>query len=179
MRPMTELEFEKACRGTVLPVAEEYAWGNTEMVIASGLTANLTATEETTPENANCAHYNGLEGPVRVGNFARATSTRLSSGASYYGIMELSGNLRERIVTVGNVSGRAFTGILGDGTLDTSGNANVSQWPDASAIGSGFRGGSWGWTYGDARVSGRPVAAGTDPDRFVERGFRCVMGVLP
>ena len=27
LRPMTELEFEKACRGPLIPVANEYAWG--------------------------------------------------------------------------------------------------------------------------------------------------------
>ena len=27
LRPMTELEYEKACRGTSSPVAGEYAWG--------------------------------------------------------------------------------------------------------------------------------------------------------
>ncbi len=29
LRPMTELECEKACRGPVYPVTGEYAWGNT------------------------------------------------------------------------------------------------------------------------------------------------------
>lgn len=28
LRPMTELEYEKACRGVLYPVANEYAWGN-------------------------------------------------------------------------------------------------------------------------------------------------------
>jgi hypothetical protein len=26
---MTELEYEKACRGPLMPVANEYAWGTT------------------------------------------------------------------------------------------------------------------------------------------------------
>ena len=37
LRPMTELEFEKACRGPLNPVPHEHAWGSTEMVIASDL----------------------------------------------------------------------------------------------------------------------------------------------
>ena len=31
MRPMTELEFEKACRGTASEVANEYVWGSTSI----------------------------------------------------------------------------------------------------------------------------------------------------
>ncbi|HNU89432.1 MAG TPA: SUMF1/EgtB/PvdO family nonheme iron enzyme, partial [Ferruginibacter sp.] len=37
LRPMTELEFEKACRGSETPVAEEYAWGNTGMNLVPGV----------------------------------------------------------------------------------------------------------------------------------------------
>ena len=29
LRPMTELEYEKICRGPSAPVAGEYAWGST------------------------------------------------------------------------------------------------------------------------------------------------------
>ena len=175
MRPMTELEFEKACRGTLTPVANEYAWGNTNIVQAIGITNPRQATEVTTPTNANCVYNNasGVQGPVRVGNFARSGSTRESSGASYYGIMELSGNLWERPVTAGNTTGRSFTGLLGDGTLDASGNSNVTNWPGIDAVGSGFRGGDWSDSSDYERVSDRLIAASVYSDRLDNIGFRC------
>ncbi len=175
MRPMTELEFEKACRGTVAPVPNEYAWGNTTIVQATGITNQRTATEVTTPENANCV-YGGLLVHVRVGNFARTGSTRQSSGSSYYGIMDLSGNLSERPVTVGNAYGRVFTGVLGDGTLDASGNANVTNWPEIYSYGSGFRGGNWLEYSNHLPVSGRIWAAISNYSRERSFGFRCCIG---
>ncbi|MEI7485460.1 MAG: SUMF1/EgtB/PvdO family nonheme iron enzyme, partial [Ignavibacteriota bacterium] len=121
----------------------------------------------------NCAWYmtmyevnlgGGIAGPVRVGIFAGnpLNTGRLSSGASFYGIMELSGNLAERPVSVDSI-GRKFTGLHGDGYLDSLastniGCANVPFWPNAiTGIGSGFRGGAWRYTN-DTQVSDRLMA---------------------
>ena len=44
LRPMTEFEYEKICRGPVYPVANEYAWGNQTYTLAdanTGLISNL------------------------------------------------------------------------------------------------------------------------------------------
>jgi formylglycine-generating enzyme required for sulfatase activity len=173
MRPMTELEFEKACRGTITPVANEYSWGSTNITAPTGITNQLQDNEMPINSTANC-NFNGVGGPMRVGCFTGGT--RGSSGASYYGIMELSGNLWEYLVTVGNVTGRNFTGLLGDGILDAIGNANVTNWPGTNTIGSGFRGGRYG---GDTlavreRVSDRIGAARSDITRIETVGFRCV-----
>ena len=56
--------------------------------------------------------------------------------------MELSGNLIEATVTVGNAYGRRYTGLHGDGAL--SGNShNVTNWPPGpNGYGEGYRGGS-------------------------------------
>jgi hypothetical protein len=35
LRPMTEFEFEKACRGPIFPVAGEFAWGSVNLTIAN------------------------------------------------------------------------------------------------------------------------------------------------
>lgn len=35
LRPMTELEYEKACRGDKLPVIDEYAWGSSTLTYAN------------------------------------------------------------------------------------------------------------------------------------------------
>ncbi len=53
LRPMTELEFEKACRGTMVPVADEYAWG-TNSVASTGYSSSIQgqATKRSPPTTA-------------------------------------------------------------------------------------------------------------------------------
>jgi uncharacterized protein YjdB/formylglycine-generating enzyme required for sulfatase activity len=161
LRPMTELEFEKAARGPVTPVANEFAWGSTSITQATGLANAGTITETPTPPDANAVYGLGVQGPVRVGSFAAPGRSRQQAGAGYYGALELSGNLWERSVTVGNAEGRAFTGTHGNGSLDASGNANVWSWPGSNAVGAGFRGGNW-YNVGDlVRASHRSNAART------------------
>ena len=174
LRPMSELEFEKAARGPLTPVANEYAWGSTSVTQATGLANAGTITETPTPATANAAYGNasGVRGPVRVGSFAAPGRSRRDAGAGYYGALELSANLYERHVTVGNAEGRAFAGTHGDGSLDAGGNANVASWPGALAVGAGFRGG--GWSFGDdnMRVSYRSDAALTSANRHYLNGWR-------
>ena len=178
LRPMTELEYEKACRGTANPVANEYAWGNTTIQEATGISNAGTSTEVPSNSSANCIYNNNasVQGPMRVGSCT--SGSRSSIGASYYGIMELSGNLWERPVTIGNATGRGFTGINGNGSIDASGNANASNWPSTNAVGSGLRGGDWGSVSVNCRVSGRINASYAYSDRFITYGFRCVSGVV-
>lgn len=78
-------------------------------------------------------------GPLRVGFGASPTSSRTASGASYWGIMELSGNLWERVVSAGRPAGRTFTGLHGDGNLDASGLFNTANWTNEL----GNRGGAY------------------------------------
>jgi len=185
LRPMTELEFEKACRGTATPVPDEYAWGNTTATAANNITNPGAANETTSTSGANTVYDTqaNVPGPMRVGVFAKTATTRAQSGASYYGIMELSGNLWERTVTVGNATGRAFTGIHGNGALSTEGHANVTDWPGLSsgqvtdATGSGFRGGTWSSVAMSMRVSARHHTANTNTGRGDNYGFRGVRSV--
>jgi formylglycine-generating enzyme required for sulfatase activity len=188
LRPMTELEFEKSCRGTVAPVPNEYAWGTTG--IAGLPTPAYTLSSSGLPAEVIAANYSitvgnavystttnlGINGPVRVGIFAATPGNtgRVTSGATYYGIMEMSGNLSESPVTVGKPEGRAFTGTHGNGLLDATGNANVSNWPGTDAEGAGFRGGGWNAITLDLQVSDRNSAASTDPDRNNNYGGRGV-----
>lgn len=157
LRPMTELEFEKACRGPLAPVAAEYVWGDS----SSGLCSSISGTEDGTETcstaggnlNINTTVFTGGDGgsgPLRGGIFATSSSTRWYAGATYYGVLDMAGNVWERVVTVGNAAGRAFRGTHGDGNLESSnsGYAGNADWPgyDAStrevsgAAGSGFRG---------------------------------------
>jgi hypothetical protein len=77
------------------------------------------------------ANVGGINAPLRVGIFAGTSGNtgRVTAGATFYGIMEMSGNLAERPVTAGNVAGRSFTGLHGDGNLNTNGDATVDNWP--------------------------------------------------
>lgn len=150
LRPMSEFEFQKTCRGTIAPVANEYAWGTATLASSAYTLANAGASNEgittnysTTSGNALYISTRGsLNRPLRVGIFsANATNTgRVTAGASYYGVMELSGNTEEPVVVTREVSGRSFTGMHGDGALTSAGAANVATWPGSGT----FIGGDWG-----------------------------------
>jgi hypothetical protein len=185
LRPITELEFEKACRGPLFPVPNEYAWGTTgiasgqyTLINSGAYNENIATNYNTTAGNAAfnlTTSYNGsINGPLRTGIFAGniGTTGRVTSGATYYGVMEMSGNLLEHFITVGNPPGRAFTGMHGNGLLDNSGNANVTGWPGTSSYGAGFRGGYWYYYAWYLRVSERSGAAGTDATRYDSDGGR-------
>ena len=111
---------------------------------------------------------------MRTGNFGQGVNTRAGTGASYYGIMELSGNLWERPVTAGNATGRAFTGTNGNGVITAAGDADAGTWPGTSATGAGYRGGSWYTSATYVRVSARDNAAGTFTSRPYTYGGRGV-----
>jgi formylglycine-generating enzyme required for sulfatase activity len=186
LRPMTELEYEKACRGPLRPVPNECAWGTAAIASAPyAVTGEGTADERitenyrTTAGNANYDFtmpdfYGGAArggvsavpgSPMRAGIFTTPDSGRIAAGASYWGIMELSGNVREQVVSVSDVKGRAFQGTHGPGTPDVP-----ADWPEANycrgtssgendGIGSGLRGGFFGDTPFSLRVSDRSRAA--------------------
>ena len=193
LRPMTELEFEKACRGPAMPVANEYAWG-TASIRSSGRyelenpgAYNEGVTNAEDSDTHGNAFYNSsrpespYDGPLRVGIFATAaTNSRVRAGASYWGIMELSGNLWERFVAVGNATGRLFEGTHGGGALSTAGHATQSDWPGYSngyvtgAVGSGASGYDWDIVSSSLRVSDRKSAANTLTGRMGKLGWRAV-----
>ena len=131
MRPLTELEYEKACRGGGnTPSPLEFAWGNTTISPVATVSNNGTANETWATGNAN---YSGGPGvAMRCGALATASSTRTSSGATFYGIMEMSGNVREFTIYAGNAAGRTFTGLHGDGNLNATAEANTANWPSAT-----------------------------------------------
>jgi formylglycine-generating enzyme required for sulfatase activity len=186
LRPMTELEYEKACRGDQAAVSGEYAWGTSTIHASTYAALNdpgenneLPNAPSITDGNASYITTDGaIDGPLRVGLFATASSSRMTSGGSYYGIMELSGNLWDRVVTIGNATGRDFTGLNGNGQLSPNGFANQTLWPGISgsevtgATGSGFRGGDWNSPGNLARVSARNNAAYINADRYNIYGFR-------
>lgn len=147
LRPMTEMEFEKACRGIQF-LRRGMAWGeqygiaaNPYAITDAGLATEISSNPET------CYLETGKSPWVmRVGAFAKDSTMRNEAGASYYGIMELSGNLWERCINVSTEEGRSFIPREGDGTLnEQNGDAEVEDmltgvvcWPTEK--GGGFRG---------------------------------------
>lgn len=176
LRPMTELEYEKAARGSNGSVLTEYAWGNTTILqaISNSLINGGTPSEVSTASGNGLCAYNGGSsttlGPIRCGFAATASTTRISAGASYWGILELSGNLWEQTISCGYytvATGRvpvthAFTGNNGDGTLDGFGNATDPTWVGTSTSGAVIvRGGNWEYSAQRAQISDRHFVANT------------------
>ena len=170
LRPITELEFEKACRGTVNPVANEYPWGNTTATAVTGL-SNTGYTNEIASASSNIVFNGSFSGPVRSGMLATSGTSRTNSGAGYYGAMDLGGNLWERCVTIGNSAGRNFSSTHGNGTIASGGDSDVSGWPNQAGSGIGIRGGGWGSINYNASTSGRNSAV-IEPGRQNYAGGR-------
>ncbi len=173
LRPMSELEYEKASRGTLPPFYKgdangnynynpdttsnwsgfDWAWGNDTTIAraiqmpAMGTNAYTTlrysgvenGTETFNNYNIYKRYLNpvfanttsggdGGDGPYRVGIFATDTSSRISSGASYYGIMDFGKNVNQTVVTLGNSVGRSLSYKRhGDGYLNAYGNADANE----------------------------------------------------
>lgn len=147
LMPMTEIQYERICRGhtdayqSPPSILGEYAWGSTSINSVVATIANpFMANEIVTNSSAvlGNANFNFLStnGPLRNGIFATATSNRVTSGASFFGVMDMSGNLSEACVTIGNAAGRSFCKssiLFGNGQLSTNGNADVTYWAGTSS----------------------------------------------
>ena len=178
IRPITEMEYEKAGRGTLAVVADARPWGTTTVTQATGITNGGTVTEApTNAANCVCQGHASVQGPMRSGCFAGGS--RANAGAGYYGVMELAGSLWDFVVTTGHATGRGFTGTHGTGTLNANGNATNGDWPGivagevTSYTGMGGRGGSW-WaaTANYSRLSDRAQAVLTANTRYNDTGAR-------
>ena len=147
LRPMTELEYEKACRGPRSSVALEFAWGSSEVqnaVTIENRGLENERVEETVGADQGLANhgYCAPSGPLRCGFGGSDTSTIYKSGSSYYGIMELSGNLWESVVSLSNI-GLQFQGEHGDGKLTMNGFSDLVNWRPEDGKAAGVRGGAW------------------------------------
>jgi formylglycine-generating enzyme required for sulfatase activity len=183
LRPYTELEYEKACRGPLPAVPDEYSWGSRNIAQITALNGtDGSGMELALPAAANC-QYNltsgslpgsAIQGPVSVGIFRRTHpgGTREQQGRGYYGNFELTGNVWERPVCLHNVGARTFDGHPGDGALDATGRADEATWPNVSGGGAGYRGANWFRGTAWARVSSRSNASHDPMGRTSHRGIR-------
>ena len=186
LRPLTELEWEKACRGKDPAVNGEYAWGTTKLVNTNVILGN----EASGPiANGNC-HINSATNPLEGGDGGygpvpsdaflidggtaipieyTASGTRKRedqrevTGASYYRVMAMSGNLWDFVISAGVKEGRCFSGVNGNGQLTDTGEPDWGKrppWPSIDGRGSGFRGGSWYTSEDRGQVADRTSASG-------------------
>lgn len=188
LRPMTELEFEKAARGSEAAVLDEFAWGTASVTQKTNITNSGQATEYS---NTSVSGNNGpgvydnaaVEGPFRSGGAAGMAATRIPTGSSYYGALDLSGNVAEQVVSLGDSAGHAFRGTHGDGVLYQGSHGDNKDWPGYStsynyvynAAGAGLRGGAWDDADAEPlRVSDRTNAALGQTTRDDSAGGRLV-----
>ncbi|WP_430968555.1 formylglycine-generating enzyme family protein [Spongiimicrobium sp. 2-473A-2-J] len=135
LRPLTEFEFTKAARGTGKPGKNEFPWG----------TSSKSNIQRSVTDDGVLVMAQGL------------TESQLSDenkewfAASFYWVMDLSGGLWERVISIGHPKGRAYLGTHGDGVLTNYGFATNEDWPKGvqETGGFGFRGGGF-YGYGRA-----------------------------
>ena len=158
LRPMTEFEYEKACRGPREPARDEYAWGSNTKVFFGmsnngngdwisprvGITDYNTGTERI-PGGYNVGFVRGsyyansgwwtrwqdwytYPAVFRVGVFADSTTTRAAAGATFWGVMNMSDNTAEICISAVDTIGRKFVGTHGCGQLDGFGEAMNKDW---------------------------------------------------
>ena len=85
LRPLTELEFEKAARGPVAPCALDFPWGIAD---AAPVLRRVESTRDLRHDGA----------AAEAGGDAAA---RIARGASYFGVLDLAGSVWERVVAAG------------------------------------------------------------------------------
>lgn len=195
LRPMTQLEFCKACRGPDIyaPGADQpwadYQHRDTAYTLTEGTDgqSNETVTEQESGINGEgnalvSASSANISGPIRSGIFAKSNTSRAGAGAGYTGVMDMASGLWDMTVIFVRSLGRNFTGIHGDGSLSANGNANTTDWPGLSSgevtsysgaiiMGNAWNGGLYrgcvaGFAYGEQD--------GSNCQRASNTGGRCV-----
>jgi hypothetical protein len=78
--------------------------------------------------DGNIEGGDGGSGAYRVGVFATSSSSRISSGASYYGIMGLTDNASEFVISLNTESSRSFKEANGIGENSSNGTPNINHW---------------------------------------------------
>jgi hypothetical protein len=110
VRPISLLEFNKASYGPIKPVyLIGGCGGNIDGYPASGSTSGSINTFDL----------------LDVTYYTSTTSNRSQSGASYYGVINLSGNAHEPVARLDYLN---FLNVNGNGNLSSNGFHNVGNW---------------------------------------------------
>ena len=140
LQPLNEMEYEQICRGSYPPVPNEFAWGTSGYTIAN---INGGPTNGSPDEYLNGGGIAGpaklSQTPMRCGAPATATSDRVTSGGSAYGIMELTANAAEIVIALTESSSFVLISV-GDGSIDNFG-ASDEPWPQNISVKGGYLGG--------------------------------------
>ncbi|CAN5344455.1 hypothetical protein BH09BAC3_BH09BAC3_08040 [soil metagenome] len=102
LRPMTELELEKACRGALLPVPGEFANGAAAVTQANALSNGGADNELSTTAGSNINYNNGLGGPARAGispPVFRRVLRQVQAGTVSWNFPETFGKMPSALVT--------------------------------------------------------------------------------
>ncbi|MDO8805380.1 MAG: NosD domain-containing protein [Elusimicrobiota bacterium] len=185
VRPPTEMEFEKAGRD-INGDTRQFPWGDTQPGLVLYTPPNEGGTFARKYLNFNHTGVSGSEyvaGVLDVGRYMSGDVYRTTeeTGASPWGIADLSGNLSEYVFNC------SYTSVPSNGNGTLSWPANwAAGWnlpPGASSFGStanGFRGGSWfntsssnGWNFA---ISGRPFPSFTYNHYYTDIGVRGARG---
>lgn len=149
LRPMTDMEYEKICRGTKYTgvpnprVLNEYPWGTTNLTAYSATAISYIGTDSARRNGAvvnGRAMVNGFNiayPAARCGLFAQSGTGREAAGAAFYGVMDLTGNARDLAFFTNATNNSITMSSLGDGNLTTTlgptnGDGNVAGWSDYS-----------------------------------------------
>lgn len=160
LRPMTELEYEKACRGPLKPVNDEFAWGSvTRVFFGKSFNTNYA---QVTPDYWNTTHIVDMaKGTERVAaryncGFTRryyqswwTSSTSSSTGRFYW---TYPAPLRVGIFA-DSTSTRAAAGATYWGVMNMSDNVAEMCISTAGTAGRAFQG-----VHGSGQIDGNGVA---------------------
>ncbi len=128
LRPMTEFEYEKACRGPLTPINGEKAWGTVDIFQFQFTNANwgCSPDAQTVFALGLCNYQTGRM--YRAGSAASSITDRVHAGATYYGILDMSGSTYERCVGGWGYDYSTYTTANGDGNINSDGTCGMTIW---------------------------------------------------
>jgi hypothetical protein len=127
LREMTLLEFNKVSYGPLQPVYYSETcdnnWNCGYRIYGCPAWGSSVA--------GGCNYAPNGSPLANVGSFATGSSTRAQAGATYYGVLDMTGNAHEPTVKINYFD---FTSSNGDGNLTVNGNADVLNWASSNMI---------------------------------------------
>ncbi len=164
LRPPTEMEFEKAGRD-LSPDARPYSWGSAVPPASPWVSTYYTAPNEGVVRSRVYANYYQMAGPLDVGRYMSGDvyRTAAETGASPWGIADLTGNVAEFVLNC------SYASVPANGTGTVYWPAN---WPAPGSITIGRRGFGYFFSWSGLNLSLRPDVSFVGTARGSELGGR-------